>query len=143
VAFLNALLLSLRTLGELGYQVSCRAVATICIESSDEVQLSEFRGIMETVVEQSKPGQDWRKSREHLLWLRDWQTSSQLGKDGQKRDYHGVFWRVSRVAMEIEILKALLAVEGINARQAGPYAVTDCVQNIDFRRVSSHRRLLL
>lgn len=112
VAFLGALLLSLRTLGELGYPTSCRTVATICLQSSDEAQLLELRSVVETIVKQAKPGRDWGRIRAQILWLRDWRGPFE-GKEGDpRREYHGLFWRVARDVVETEILKAMLAVGG-------------------------------
>lgn len=112
VAFLGALLLSLRTLGELGYPTSCRTVATICLQSSDEAQLLELRSVVETIVKQAKPGRDWGRIRVQILWLRDWRGPFE-GKEGDpRREYHGLFWRVARDVVETEILKAMLAVGG-------------------------------
>jgi hypothetical protein len=110
VAFLGALLLSLRTLGEFGYPSSCRTVATICLQSSDEAQLLELRGVVETMIKQAKPGQHWAQIREQILWLRDWWGS--FKENDPRRDYHGLFWRVSRDVVETEILKAMLTVGG-------------------------------
>ncbi|KAN0079717.1 Sec39 domain containing protein [Elaphomyces granulatus] len=110
VAFLNALLLSLRILGELGYQTSCRETATVCLQSNDEAQFAVLRNLFETVVRHATPGQDWKATRQQLLWLQNWRTASPTDKDRQRQDYHGLFWRVPSDMIETEILKAMLTV---------------------------------
>lgn len=112
VAFLNALLLSLRTLGDLGYHTSCREAATVCLQSNGEEQFVALRNVFETVVRQATPEQDWKTKRQQLLWLQNWQTAPPTNKGRQKQEYHGLFWRVPSDMIETEILKAMLAVGG-------------------------------
>ncbi|GAB1216930.1 hypothetical protein ATERTT37_006151 [Aspergillus terreus] len=75
---------------------------------NDEAQMLELRAVIESVVKQTKT-RDWRKSRQQLLWLWNWQ-----GGESQPTEspavYHGLFWRVPRNVVEAEILKALLEV---------------------------------
>ena len=104
VTFLDALLVSTRTLYELGHLLSCRAAAEICLFSSDEAQLFQIRDVVGTLATEPRHGRDWRKCRLQLLWLRTWQE-----KPDQKQPAgHGIFWRVSRTVLEMEILKAML-----------------------------------
>ncbi|KAL1971158.1 hypothetical protein VTN77DRAFT_109 [Rasamsonia byssochlamydoides] len=110
VAFLRALLLSLRIFGEFGYPTSCRSVATLCLQSGDEAQMQELRGVVDTIIKQAKPGRDWARIREQILWLRDWHGSSERKERNSRREYHGLFWRVSRDVVETEVLKAMLTV---------------------------------
>ncbi|KAJ5818639.1 hypothetical protein N7474_004230 [Penicillium riverlandense] len=106
VSFLSALLLSLRTLTDLGHQVPCRAAANMCLHSSEDMQLAELRSVVASIVKQSS--QDWHAVRQQLLWLRDWQEDQSDSNSDVHSTHHGLFWRVSRDTIEIEILKALL-----------------------------------
>lgn len=109
IAFLDALLVSIRTLYELGHLLSCRAAAEICLFSGDEAQLFQFRDVVGTLAAEPRHGRDWRKCRTQLLWLRTWQDGSEFNEpDKKQREGHGMFWRVPRTVLEMEILKAML-----------------------------------
>ncbi|KAL4896621.1 Sec39 domain-containing protein [Aspergillus ambiguus] len=109
VTFLNAILLSLRALSELGHPIPCRTAANICLHSNDEAQMLELRSVIASMVKQTRSPRDWRKSRQQLLWLRDWQGDQSQSKENLPV-CHGLFWRVPRNAIEAEVLKALLDV---------------------------------
>lgn len=143
VSFLSALLLSLRTLGELGHSISCKAAANICLHSSDETQLLELRNVVETMAKHGRTGLDWRKVREQLLWLRDWRGKPPAEENVQSREYHGLFWRVSRDVVETEVLKAMLAVRGMSILQKENCAGTNPLQNINWPWTSIPNRKLL
>lgn len=112
IAFINALLISLRTSDEVGRQMPSRAAANICLQSNDESQLLELRSLVETIAKHSRPGRNWEKLRQQVLWLRDWRSPDETPLNESSRAYHGLFWRVSRAAAETEILKAMLATKG-------------------------------
>lgn len=105
VGFLQVLLVSLRVLRSYGYNTSCRSAATVCLQNGEEAQALEMHGVINVIVKQAKPGQDWRKIREQILWLQDWRSEG-------KSEYHGLFWRVPRTAVETEILRAMMTVGG-------------------------------
>lgn len=106
VGFLQILLVSLRVLRAYGYNTSCRSAATVCLQNGEEAQALEMHGVINMIVKQAKPGQDWRKIREQILWLQDW------GSGSAKSEYNGLFWRVSRTAVETEILRAMMTAGG-------------------------------
>ncbi|EDN02320.1 protein transporter Sec39 [Histoplasma capsulatum] len=113
IAFIDAILVSIRTLAGFGHAISCRAAADICLLASDEMQLSEFHSVVEALQRDHKTGRDWKKVRLQLLWLRDWGYSDQFEKlEAKLIPGHGLFWRVPLVLLEGEILKTML-----NARQ--------------------------
>ncbi|GAD99282.1 protein transport protein Sec39 [Paecilomyces variotii No. 5] len=111
-AFMNALLMSLRTLDDLGRQIPCRSAANICLHSNDDGQLLELRGLVETVAKHARPGRNWVNVRQQVLWLRDWRAPEEAAVDDPGRAHRGLFWRVSRTTAETEILKAMLATKG-------------------------------
>ncbi|KAF9886930.1 hypothetical protein FE257_010671 [Aspergillus nanangensis] len=108
ITFLSAILLSVRALSELGHPTSCRTAANICLHSNEEVQLLELRSVIASVVKQAKYERDWRKCRQQVLWLRDWEGGP--SRSEKSLSCHGLFWRVSLEIVEAEILKALLEV---------------------------------
>ncbi|KAI9934269.1 hypothetical protein MW887_005343 [Aspergillus wentii] len=105
ISFLGAILISLQTLNELGHPIPCRTAANICLNSNEDMQLSELRSVVTSITNQTRSGRNWGKIRQQLLWLRDWQADHSERKD---QGYHGLFWRVPRHVVETEILKALL-----------------------------------
>lgn len=110
ISFLSGLLLSLRTLEELGNSVSCRTATNICLHSNEDMQLYELRSVMASIAE-AKSGQDWRAVRQKLLWLRVWKSEGERSS-GNDSSCHGLFYRVPPEVVEAEILKVLLEVRG-------------------------------
>ncbi|KAJ5587032.1 uncharacterized protein N7459_002797 [Penicillium hispanicum] len=108
ISFLSALILSLRILTDLGHLVPCRAVANICLHSSEEIQLAELKSVVISMANQSRSKHDWQAIRQQLLWLRDWQAEQSESGWDEPSTHNGLFWRVPRETVEIEILKALL-----------------------------------
>ncbi|KAI9367523.1 Sec39 domain-containing protein [Aspergillus egyptiacus] len=109
IAFLSGLLLSLRTVGELGHPISCRTATNFCLHSNQDMQLFELRSVMASIAKQTKSGRDWRTVRQHLLWLQDWKSETDRSSETNV-SYHGLFWRVPQEVIEAEILKVLLEV---------------------------------
>lgn len=109
VSFVSALLLSMRILQGFGHPIPCRAAANICLHSTEDAQLLEFKGVIASIVKQTKVSQDWQETRDQLLWLRDWGADKQTDGCGE---FHGLFWRLPQEAVDAEILKALLEVRG-------------------------------
>lgn len=112
ISFLSALLLSLRILTGLGHNVPCRAVASLCLHSSEELQLAELKNVVESTVNQARSSQQWQDVREQLLWLRDWQTEQSDNGWDEPSTHQGLFWRIPRETVETEVLKALLSARG-------------------------------
>jgi hypothetical protein len=111
VSFLSALLLSLQVLHELGVSIPCRQAANLCLHSTEDMQLAELRSTVSSIAKQATPGRDWKKVREQLLWLRDWQAK-QPEQNVDRPPCHGLFWKVSRDTVETEVLRALLEAKG-------------------------------
>ncbi|GAM39196.1 hypothetical protein TCE0_034f10538 [Talaromyces pinophilus] len=106
IRFLQAILMSARILRDHGYITSCRSAASMCLHGNAETQSWEVNAVLDMIVKQPKPGQEWRKIRKEILWLRDWRGSENTFE--KTDECHGLFWRVSRVGVEIEILKAMV-----------------------------------
>ncbi|OJD15739.1 hypothetical protein AJ78_04037 [Emergomyces pasteurianus Ep9510] len=113
ISFIDAILVSIRTLNDFGHAISCRTAADISLLASDEMQLSELRTVFDTLQRDHKTGRDWRNIRLQLLWLRDWGYSDQSKEHEAKScPGHGLFWRVPLALLERDILKTML-----NARE--------------------------
>ncbi|KAJ5654327.1 hypothetical protein N7490_001330 [Penicillium lividum] len=108
VSFASALLLSLRILTNLGHVIPCRVAANMCLHSSEDMQMAELQSVVASTVKQPRSKEDWQVARQHLLWLRDWQAEHSDNGWDEPTTHHGLFWRISRDKVEIEILKALL-----------------------------------
>jgi protein transport protein SEC39 len=107
ICFLQTILVSTRILRDFGYTTSSTSAATMCLHGNEEAQTWEVNAVIDLIVKQPKPGQDWKKIREQILWLRDWKSSEDTVQG------HGLFWRVSKAAVETEILKAMITVGGM------------------------------
>jgi len=108
ISFLSATLSSLEILSELSHPVTCRAAANMCLHNSEDAQLLDLRSVIASTTRNTRSGHDWMKTRQQLLWLHNWQVEEVQ----TERSYHGLFWRVPRDVVEMEILKALLEVKG-------------------------------
>jgi len=106
LAFVRALLLSLRILQEFGHPISCSAAATMCLQGSEDAQSRMLRSIVDSIAKQTRASRSWPRIREQILWLREWGHPT----GGDK--YHGLLWRIPRDVMETEILKTMLIVGG-------------------------------
>ncbi|KAJ5364185.1 uncharacterized protein N7496_009898 [Penicillium cataractarum] len=109
ISFLSALLLSLRILTQLGHLLPCRVVANLALHSSEEMQLAELKSVVSSAIKQQRSRQNWDLVRQQLLWLRDWQAEHSDNGWEEPSTHHGLFWKISREAVETEILKALLS----------------------------------
>ncbi|KAJ5636479.1 uncharacterized protein N7484_009792 [Penicillium longicatenatum] len=108
ISFASALLLSLRILTNLGHVIPCRVAASMCLHSSEDMQMAELQAVVSSMVKQPRSDEAWEIARQHLLWLRDWQAEHSDNGWDEPSTHHGLFWRLSRDAVETEILKALL-----------------------------------
>lgn len=100
ISFLRAIIQSAQTLNDIGYPVTCRAAANMCLHSTADMQLSELRNVIASVLRTKR---DWQAICRQLVWLCEW--------DG-RQDYRGLYWRVPRDVLDMEILKALLEARG-------------------------------
>lgn len=112
ISFLQAILISARILRDYGYITSCRSAASVCLHGNAETQSWVVNAVLDMIVKQPKPGQEWKKIREQILWLRDWRGS--FNPSEKADECHGLFWRVSRVRVEIDILKAMVTTGGMS-----------------------------
>ncbi|KAJ5938871.1 hypothetical protein N7466_002005 [Penicillium verhagenii] len=109
ISFASALLLSLRILTDLGHVIPCRVAANMCLHSNEDMQMAELQAVVASTVKQPRSKENWQIARQHLLWLRDWQAEHSDNGWDEPSTHHGLFWKLSRDAVETEILKALLS----------------------------------
>lgn len=100
ISFLRAVIQSVQILNDLGYPVTCRAAANMCLHSTADMQLSELRNVMASIL---RTKGDWEVICRQLVWLCEWNG---------RQDYHGLYWRIPRDALDMEILKILLEAKG-------------------------------
>lgn len=118
ISFLQTILISARILRDYGYITSCRSAASMCLYGNAETQSWEVNTVLDMIVKQPRSGQDWRKIREQILWLRDWRGSENTSE--KTDECHGLFWKVSRVRVEIEILNAMATTGGMSLSLISP-----------------------
>lgn len=107
VAFMDVVLLSIRTLNGLGRAIYPRDVAELCLFADDKVQLFELCAVLESMAHGPETPRYWWQARQQLLWLRDW--TGVRGPDGNAGQISkGIFWRVQLDVFEREVLKAML-----------------------------------
>lgn len=100
ISFLRAIIQSVQILNDLGYLVTCRAAANMCLHSTADMQLLELRNVMASILRTKR---DWEVICGQLVWLCEWNG---------RQDYHGLYWRVPRDVLDMEVLKALLEAKG-------------------------------
>jgi len=125
ISFASALLLSLRILTNLGHVIPCRVAASICLHSNEDMQMAELQAVVASMVKQPRSNEDWEIARQQLLWLRDWQADHSDNGWDEPSTHHGLFWRISRDAVETEILKALLGAKGMYSKKRFAYFTID------------------
>ncbi|KAI5305795.1 hypothetical protein KEM56_003310 [Ascosphaera pollenicola] len=106
LAFLDALLVSIRTLNTLGHVITCRTAADICLLADEELQTLEFKSILEAFELEKRGKRDWQTTRDMLLWSRDW------CREGNERvPGRGLFWRLDLAQFDKSILQGMLLAE--------------------------------
>ncbi|KAI5285727.1 hypothetical protein KEM54_000339 [Ascosphaera aggregata] len=109
LTFLDALLVSVRTLISLGHPMSSRSVADLCLLADESLQISEFKSLLGSIKPERKGKRDWNAIRDMLLWLRDWCCESNRRVPGC-----GIFWRLEQCYMDKMILESMLLAEQHN-----------------------------
>lgn len=92
-----------------GSSCTLRRAAELALLQDEREQKTEALKLIHAISENGPNSDDrfWLKARNEILWLRDWGAEEDSGPD-EDQHYHGIFGRVSREFLEVEILKALL-----------------------------------
>ena len=107
IAFLDAILISIRIINDLGRFIPPREIAELCLFADEDAQLFEFHGLLEVMTHGTRLPRNWQLTRQQLLWLRNW-TGSQKAAQEKPRSFKGLFWQIPLDRFEREILKAML-----------------------------------
>lgn len=110
VAFIDALLGSIRILNDWGYSMTPSVAAEVIFSGNEEAQLFKLREVIETLSQKASLKYDWRRVRERLLWLRSW-GNLDPAVDGKHSPSKGIFGQIPLHKFEKEILIAMLTVK--------------------------------
>ncbi|CAN8095542.1 unnamed protein product [Discula destructiva] len=116
VALLSALILSAFLSTRAGSAVSVRKAGELAMLQDEREQRTEFLKLIHTISERGPSSDDkfWIKARNELLWLRDWGAEEEE-EQGQGQEVSdgwlccGIFGRLEKEFIEVELLKTLLA----------------------------------
>lgn len=103
------LLLSSTIFESSGYQIGPKILAEFSLFGDEAEQLAELRKFFHILLSKPKDRDQWVQIRNQALWLRDWGMLTSNLEEQNPRQTFGVFCRVDRLNMEIEMLKALLS----------------------------------
>ncbi|KAL8852111.1 MAG: hypothetical protein Q9221_003041 [Calogaya cf. arnoldii] len=108
LAFASLVLHSCSLLQKLGNPRAYRAIARLAAFGRREEHLEELHRTLQRIPVRTRDNGSWAEVRQQILWLRDWRYEypEQDSSDGET--LLGVFCRIGRVDVEVELLKALL-----------------------------------
>lgn len=109
--FLHALWLSSSLVAGMEYDNSLKGLADLCLFSTEDVQKEQLKRCVRGISQRPKnDDKAWIQARKQLLWLWRWGLEEEsLGPDEPSAgSAHGLFGRVGRKFLEMEVLKALL-----------------------------------
>lgn len=104
VRLCHFLLFSIKLLQNLARQQNCKTLAELSLFGDGATQLAEVRKILN----QPRDPENWRTVRVDLLKLWNWSYVNDDQMVQEQENLLGVFCKIERVDLEIEILKALL-----------------------------------
>ncbi|KAL8693783.1 MAG: hypothetical protein Q9224_003689, partial [Gallowayella concinna] len=108
ITFASLVLRSCVFFQKLGHPKSCKTVARLAAFGKREEQVEELRKTLQKIPVRTRDNASWAEVRQEILWLRDWQyEASETETDGQGT-FCGVFCKIKRVDVEVELLRALL-----------------------------------
>lgn len=110
VALVSALIVSAFLSTRAGSAITVRKAGELAMLQDEREQKAEFLKLIHTISERGASSDDkfWIKARNEILWLRDWGAEEE---EAPKEDQHycGIFGRLDKDLIEVEMLKALLA----------------------------------
>lgn len=107
---LSSLVVSAFLTTRAGSSCTIRRAGELALLQDEREQKTEALKLIHAISESGPSSDDrfWLKARNEILWLRDW-GAEEDSVPGEDQHYSGIFGRVSREFLEVEILKALLA----------------------------------
>ncbi|KAL3419608.1 secretory pathway protein Sec39 [Phlyctema vagabunda] len=109
IRLLHALLISAYILSKSGQSCTIRRAGELVLQQDEADQKSEFRRLIYTIGNGPKADDKyWVKTRNEILWLRDW-GAEELAEGVDADRGRGIFGLVRTNFLEAEILKVLLS----------------------------------
>ena len=108
LAFASLVLRSCIVLQKLGYPRAYRVVAGLAAFSRREEQMEELHKTLQRIPVRTRDNASWAEVRQQILWLRDWRYNTSEPNISEGETLLGVFCRIGRVDVEVELLRALL-----------------------------------
>lgn len=110
VALLSALVVSAFLSTRSGSFITVRKAGELAMLQDEREQKAEFFKLIHTVSERGPSSDDkfWIRARNEILWLKDWGAEEEESPN-EDQYYAGIYGRVKKDLIEVEILKALLA----------------------------------
>lgn len=108
LSFASFLVSSCGLFSKLDNPKSCRAAAGLASFSNREEQMNELHKTLQKVSVPTRDEESWAQVRHQILWLRDWQYQASATSKVDQKDSLGVFGRLSRIDVEVELLRAIL-----------------------------------
>lgn len=107
---LSALVVSAFVSTRAGSAITVRRAGELALLQDEREQKTEFLKLIHTISERGPNSDDkfWIKARNEILWLRDWGAEEE-SLPGEEVYCSGIFGRLKREFVEVEMLKALLA----------------------------------
>ncbi|PSR80592.1 Sec39 domain-containing protein [Coniella lustricola] len=108
---LSALVVSAYISTRAGSPMTVRKAGELAILQDEREQKAEFSKLIHTISERGSNTEDkfWIKTRNELLWLRDWGADEDETSLDANEEHSAVFGRLKKEFIEVEVLKALLA----------------------------------
>lgn len=108
VSFASVIVSSCGLFSRLDNPKSCKAAVGLASFSNREEQLSELHKTLQKVSLSARDKDSWPQVRDQILWLRDWQYQASPTAGIDQGDSMGIFGRLSRVDVEVELLRTML-----------------------------------
>lgn len=110
VALLSALVISAFLSTRAGSPITVRKAGELAMLQDEREQKAEFLKLIHVVSERGPSSDDkfWIRARNEILWLKDWGAEEE-DSSSQDQHYFGIYGRLKKDFIEVELLKALLA----------------------------------
>ena len=99
------LLASAHVLERFGHSKSCKSVTELSLSGSESDQLVDLRKVLYKLQAEAREEKSWETIRQQMLWLRNWSWLPNVQDSDNPR---GMYCKIRRVDLEIEILKVFL-----------------------------------
>ncbi|KAL9597690.1 MAG: hypothetical protein Q9179_004176 [Wetmoreana sp. 5 TL-2023] len=108
LSFTSLILSSCLLCQKLARPRNSRNLATMALFGRREEHMEELRKTLQKVPFRTREENAWAEVRQWVLWLRDWQYQADDNASHDREGSLGVFCKIKRVDVEIELLRAFL-----------------------------------